>query len=220
MDSIFEYSNFRLKMELPTKFAKNHMSTTPGAPLVPNDPGNQLPPQPTFSWCQEPAYENAIVALFLAHVQPSYISHSELQGNRADAPGRWCRDLPEKLRQQVRSSLGDRSSSPHSRIAMAQVEGALAGIAFVSIDQAQEASRAYASLDDLIVIPGFRGLGIGRRFLDWVAADMRSQGIQRLFLESGVNNVEAHAFFHARGFKTVSIVMFKDLDENNAANAD
>lgn len=164
-----------------------------------------------INWCHDPAQEGAIVALFLRQLSPHYISHGELQAQRAVALGEWRSDFPEVLRAQVRHTLAQPAESTTTLIATAHADGLLAGIAFVSIDDAGLAARTFATLDDLSVDAPFQGSGLGRRLFDWACAELRLRGIQRLFLESGIGNEDAHRFFKARGCTPVSVTMLKEL---------
>lgn len=162
-------------------------------------------------WCHDPAQEDAIVALFLRQLSPHYISHGELQAQRAVAPGEWRADFPDVLRAQVRHTLAQPPQGAATLIATARTADSLAGIAFVSIDQARLATRAFATLDDLIVDAPFQGAGLGGQLFDWVCAELRPRGIERLFLESGIGNEHAHRFFKARGCTPVSVTLLKEL---------
>ncbi len=178
--------------------ARMLISRTPTAPL-------------RIEWCNDPAQERAIVALFMAQLSPRYISHSELQEQRAVAIGEWRADLPDVLAAQVRHALAQPTATSHTLIATAHVDNALAGIAFVAIDETKRASRTFATLDDLVVDARHQGAGVGRRMFDWVCAELRTRGVERLFLESGIGNEDAHRFFEARGCTPVSVTMLKEL---------
>jgi GNAT superfamily N-acetyltransferase len=167
------------------------------------------------AWSIDATLETEIVDLFLTQTNPDYISHAELQGNRADTLGRWRTDLADSLLAQVRAAHAQGAGlTATALIATAYSENTLAGVAFVSIDQAKLASRVFATLDDLIVQTHFRGAGVGQRLVDWVSTMLQQRGIQRLFLESGINNEGAHQFFANRGFVPVSVVMLKELTSN------
>lgn len=165
-----------------------------------------------LDWCHDPAQEAAIAALFMRQLSPRYISHSELQGERAVAPGEWRRDLPEVLRAELRETLALPPVTAASLIATAHAGDALAAIALVSVDEARRAARAFATLDDLVVDAPFQSAGVGGQLFDWVCAELRQRGIARLFLESGIGNQGAHRFFEARGCMPVSVTMLKELE--------
>lgn len=167
----------------------------------------------TLSWCSDLSQAEAIAALFLRQLSPHYISHSELQERRAVAIGEWRSDLPEVLLAQVRQALAQPIATSNTLVATAHSGDTLAGIALVSIDETRQASRAFATLDDLVVDAPFQGSGLGSLMFDWLCAELRQQrGIARLFLESGIGNEDAHRFFKARGCTPVSVTMLKELE--------
>ena len=174
----------------------------------------QVPtPAISFSWCHDATAEDALCKLYLHNVSADYISHSELQGERADAPGNWRADLPEVIRGEIRAALShDWEHGDSTLLAVATAGEAIVGMALVSIDTRQRASKSFAALDDLVLLPSVRGSGIGSLLVEWIAGELRSHGIARLFLECGAHNMTAQAFFQGRGFKQVSVVMLRELD--------
>lgn len=174
----------------------------------------QVPtPGISFSWCHDATAEDALCKLYLDNVSADYISHSELQGERADAPGNWRADLPEVIRGEIRAALShDWEHGDSTLLAVATAGEAIVGMALVSIDTRQRASKSFAALDDLVLLPSVRGSGIGSLLVEWIAGELRSHGIARLFLECGAHNLTAQAFFQGRGFKQVSVVMLRELD--------
>jgi GNAT superfamily N-acetyltransferase len=182
------------------------------APMQKNSRQTKAPLQ--IEWCSDSTKERAIVELFMKQLSPRYISHSELQEQRAVAIGEWRSDLPEVLGAQVRHALAQPADASNTLIATAHDgdDGALLGIAFVSIDEARLASRAFATLDDIVVDASRQGSGVGGLMFDWICDQLRQRGIQRIFLESGIGNESAHGFFEARGCTPVSITMLKELE--------
>lgn len=174
----------------------------------------QVPtPAISFSWCHDATAEDALCKLYLDNVSADYISHSELQGERADAPGNWRADLPEVIRGEIHAALShDWEHGDSTLLAVAMAGEAIVGMALVSIDTRQRASKSFAALDDLVLLPSVRGSGIGSLLVEWIAGELRSHGIARLFLECGAHNLTAQAFFQGRGFKQVSVVMLRELD--------
>ena len=166
----------------------------------------------SFSWCHDATAEDALCKLYLDNVSADYISHSELQGERADAPGNWRADLPEVIRGEIRAALShDWAHGDSTLLAVATDGDAIVGMALVSIDTRQRASKSFAALDDLVLLPSMRGSGIGSELVEWVASELHSHGIARLFLECGAHNLTAQKFFQGRGFKQVSVVMLREL---------
>lgn len=165
-----------------------------------------------IDWCNDPAQEAPIAALFMRQLSPRYISHAELQGARALTTAEWRPDLPEVLRAELRRALAQPPAAVGPLVATARTADALAGVALVSIDEAGLAARSFATLDDLVVDSQFQGGGLGGQLFDWICAGLRQRGVQRLFLESGIGNEGAHRFFRARGCEAVSVTMLKELE--------
>jgi len=177
------------------------------------------PATASFSWCHDASLEDALCALYLDHVSADYISHSELQGERADAPGKWRADLPQVIRGEIRAALShDWAHGDSSLLAIARRGEQLVGMALVSVDTRQRAARSFAALDDLVLLPAVRGSGTGSALVEWIAGELRSHGIARLFLECGVHNLAAQQFFKGRGFEQVSVVMLRELDGADGAD--
>lgn len=167
--------------------------------------------QPVFAWSADPSLAPHAVALFLDNLDPGYISHSELQCGRADTPGQWSASLPAQLHDNIITALSSAAQDAYLKLATATIDGTLAAIAIVAIDTEQRTLHPFATLDDMVVSPAFRGMGIGQQLLDWLSVALHAQGIARLFLESGINNDKAHDFFRKQGFQTISVVMMKEL---------
>jgi GNAT superfamily N-acetyltransferase len=57
-----------------------------------------------------------------------------------------------------------------------------------------------ASFEDLVVLPGYRGKGIGAALLQHVIAEARKQGVLRLTLLTDRQNKRAQALYRKLGF--------------------
>jgi GNAT superfamily N-acetyltransferase len=57
-----------------------------------------------------------------------------------------------------------------------------------------------ASFEDLVVLPGYRGKGIGKALLGYVVAEARKQGVLRLTLLTDKQNKRAQALYRTLGF--------------------
>ncbi|RQO32816.1 hypothetical protein DBR37_16060 [Herminiimonas sp. KBW02] len=165
----------------------------------------------TINWCTDAALSEALTQLFVMNAHTQYISHSELQGSRAASPTQWRSDLTATLRAELSATLAQDPASANQLLATANIGDDIVGMALVSIDSNPDVATPYASLDDLIVHPEHRGNGIGQQLIAWVEQQLLARGIQRLFLESGAGNHDAHSFFHGLNFQTVSVVMMKEL---------
>lgn len=57
-----------------------------------------------------------------------------------------------------------------------------------------------ATFEDLVVLPGYRGKGLGRALLQHVIAEARKQGVLRLTLLTDRQNERAQALYRKLGF--------------------
>jgi GNAT superfamily N-acetyltransferase len=82
-----------------------------------------------------------------------------------------------------------------------------AAVAVVEIVEREKLK--YATLEDLLVGEGSRLKGIGERMVRFIEEEMRSRGVDWLFLESGVRNEGAHRFFERLEYRQTSSVFAK-----------
>lgn len=167
-------------------------------------------PPVTIDWCRDPARAPGIAAFFVAHAGHEYISHSELQTGRAEAADCWDGDLLARVEAEARQAIAaGREGGAGSHCALALDQERVVGLAFLRF--ATDDSPPFGVIEDLLIDGGWRGQGLGQRFMLWIEAQCRRQGCRRLFLESGIRNHRAHAFFERRGFARTSVVMARDL---------
>jgi GNAT superfamily N-acetyltransferase len=167
-----------------------------------------------ISWCDNPLRAPELANFFARNVEPSYISHSELQGPRAVSPREWRQNLPEILRQEIEPRLSAserRTPSPSSRPILVAEERDATLVALSLVTFAGDAPVPFAVVEDLVVDPARRGQGIGKTIMEWIVAEVSARKIRRIFLESGLNNQRAHDFFEHQGFRPTSIVMMRSL---------
>ncbi len=170
-------------------------------------------PNIEFRWSRSTGEAKQLARLFFEHLSPAYISHSELQGPRAQAPGTWSPDIASVLEQDVKSRVGqplDVAADQETRLAaVALVDDAFAGVFLVTFNRI--APIPFCIIEDMMILPAQRSRGLGKAFFDWITMQSVARGIKRLFLESGISNDPAHRLFEAVGFQKVSIVMMKQL---------
>ena len=168
----------------------------------------------SFRWVRDAADAKRLAAFFAANITPSYVSHSELQGPRALAPGVWAPDiggvLERELVERIATPLDPAPGETTLLAAALTVDGTDVGVFLVTF--ARTAATAFGILEDIVIDARQRSKGLGAAYLSWIQSECRARGIQRLFLESGHDNHHAHEFFEREGFKSVSVVMMKQLD--------
>lgn len=101
---------------------------------------------------------------------------------------------------ECRERLARLSSSPDREVAVAEVEGRVRGWVEVARFESLTSPPA-AQIVGLVVDPETRGLGLGRRLVEWSEAWARGRGLSALRLRSRQHRVEAHAFYLHLGFE-------------------
>ena len=70
------------------------------------------------------------------------------------------------------------------------------------------------ALYDIVVDPGERGRGVGRRLLDATLAELRARGAPRVVLSTAEQNETAQRLFAGAGFRRTMIEMTRELDDS------
>jgi GNAT superfamily N-acetyltransferase len=166
-----------------------------------------------LGWCRDKASAQVLARFFHDNLTPSYISHSELQGPRAIAPGQWAPCAAHSIETELIERVSHPDDAPTN--ATTTLTGWLKddgrNCAVFLVTFARTAPVPFAILEDLVVDRSLRGKGYGKQCLDWIYGECRRRGILRVFLESGVHNHRAHDLFNHEGFETISVVMMKEL---------
>lgn len=134
-----------------------------------------------------------------------YISHGEIQTGLSEDATRWSPDLASLFAE-------DFAALDSSRTVLAAYDPSDVPLGLAIIAWEETSRRAFAVLEDMIVEPTTRSLGIGADLLSAVEQRAASRGVNWLFLESGVRNARAHGFFEREGFEILSHVFGKQLD--------
>jgi GNAT superfamily N-acetyltransferase len=71
----------------------------------------------------------------------------------------------------------------------------------------------YAELTELFVEPAYRRAGIGRHLVQRIEAEARAAGAATLVLMTAWRNTDAHAFYHALGYRLYTIMMQRSLED-------
>ncbi len=147
-----------------------------------------------------PADQETLVRLFCDNLraQPDYISHVEMQMGLSADGTTLAPDAEAKWRRYLERHLADADS----RVRVAERDGVIAGMVIFGVEADHDAP--YGVIYDLLVAPGARGGGVGAALLEYAIEALAAQGIADIYLESGVGNHTAHAFFERRGFGHVS----------------
>ena len=169
-----------------------------------------------ISWLTDRSLLEQVVRLFVSAAGPEYPSHSDLMEGRADKPGSWAKDIEQVLAKEFDSLDLAHSpfTEPGTRISLAMNKSQLVGFAVVThvlVDAGPQRQVRFGRIDDIIVSPEFRSEGVGTALMEWVEKSLQEGGVSRLFLESGIDNENAHRFFARCGFTKVSLTMLKEI---------
>ena len=69
----------------------------------------------------------------------------------------------------------------------------------------------YLDVDNVVVDPRYRSMGVGQRLTDWIERYARDQACAVLVLDAYVTNHRAHAFYKRNGFRIVGYHFVKNL---------
>lgn len=147
------------------------------------------------------------VADFVSHsisADPRYISHGEIQYGLSRDGTTWVANLAGLMREDIEAS------DPDQRVAILRdIAGTLLGAAIVATVRTPRVS--YIVIEDIVVSSDARSGGVGRTLVAFIEDDARSSGVEWAFLESGLHNERAHAFFERQSYRPLSKVFGKPL---------
>ena len=160
----------------------------------------------TFRW--NVAEDAAPAAAFAASTiggNRAYISHGEIQCGLSEDGEHWVPDLAERFAQDF-ADPGDRDM-----LVGRSADGKVVALLIVAWESTPR--RSFAVIEDMAVDPDLRGQGIGGQLLAMAQKRIRDRGVDWVFLESGLQNEDAHRFFERAGFAMTSHVFARRLDQ-------
>ena len=144
----------------------------------------------------------------VASAHQGYISYSELQEGVAYDSQTLSPDRFAIWREEFTREFEE---YPEGQLVAVDVEsGKIVG--FQVVDKVEGKYTRYGILQDFCVLPEYRGGGIGRQLFEGAIHQLRADGIQRIFYESGYENHSFHEWSAKWGFKPISIVFMSDGD--------
>jgi GNAT superfamily N-acetyltransferase len=163
-------------------------------------------------WCDNLSIVPTLTEFFIYNVTDKYISHGEIQSGRAETFSRWSLNLFEIMSGEIESIISNPlTTNGWQGIAIARESTTIIALALVRFENSR--NKSYGIIDDLLVDSSHRSQGVGLQLLRWIEHEAMQRGIHYLFLESGIANDRAHAFFKAQGFQICSLTMVKHLTE-------
>jgi ribosomal protein S18 acetylase RimI-like enzyme len=130
-----------------------------------------------------------------------------LEPNRVDG---------ERIASLYRQYLLDRCEQTDGTIIVAEDNGAVVGFVavFAHLDSESliETTTDYAYISDLVVLPAYRGHGIGRALLQHAESFAKDHGAKIVKVDVLIANVVAHELYRAIGFQDHEVRLIKVLD--------
>ncbi|SRR6266568_1127095 len=110
--------------------------------------------------------------------------------------------------------LGSQLADADIVIFVADDNGDVIGYAYAAVEGYDYMSlRGPAGvLHDIVVDPGHRGRGVGRRLLDATLAHLKSRGAPRVVLSTAERNETAQRLFASAGFRRTMVEMTRELE--------
>src|SRR5512133_3521232 len=119
----------------------------------------------------------------------------------ADAIARLLTQLGYPTVGEAVASRLDRLLIVGDRVVVAELDGAVVGLAHLQVTPAIERDRPAAKLGALVVDEAHRGRGIGRALMEAIEAEARRRGCELLFLTTAERRDDAHAFYERVGLE-------------------
>lgn len=96
-------------------------------------------------------------------------------------------------------SFDEAICSNHSFIIVAEEDGVIAGYSVFYLTPPE------SELPDIVVEEGYRGRGLGRQLLEYSIGELKSRGIETVFLEVRVSNTPARTIYEHMGFEEIGV---------------
>ena len=91
------------------------------------------------------------------------------------------------------------------------LDGVIVGMVSLLSTVSTALGSKVALMEDMVVLPGFRGRGIGKMLVDYACHWAVDHGFGRLTLLTDADNETAHRFYAARGFARSEMVVFRKM---------
>ena len=148
----------------------------------------------------------SVVRVIQENTTTKYITHSEVIEHRAEHTRRWAHFRRSLLSDDLKRAIR-RHRRGEGGVLVATQGRRLLGVAVLLFER----RHRYGIVEDIVVGECQRGKGVGQLLMDSAIAMMRESGMENVILESGIRNVEAHAFFRRNDFRDAAIMFLRKL---------
>jgi ribosomal protein S18 acetylase RimI-like enzyme len=134
-----------------------------------------------------------------------------------DYEGRLDRYCPpgEQIAEAYVSDLLDKCARQRGKIYVAEAQGKVIGFIGLVIEQENDVTtslREFSYITDVVVLPEFRGQGIGATLMAKADAYARESGYSALAVNVLANNDAALSLYQKMGFRHYVVLMLKELE--------
>jgi len=95
------------------------------------------------------------------------------------------------------------------RIMVADIDGEVVGMGILHLGVSTYLGAKVAMLEDVIVAPAQRGVGLGKRLLAGLIEQARRDGVQRITLLTDHDNGAGRAFYESYGFTRSTMLPYR-----------
>ena len=115
----------------------------------------------------------------------------------------------------MRRFLADLSSSSHSCLYVAEMDGEIVGFLSGELREGSPAfsPKTWAAVEDIYVVPEHRSHGIGHSLFEACQSWARGKGATGVSLQVAAGNTRAREFYERLGFREVSVYEVKEFQE-------
>lgn len=148
----------------------------------------------------------SVVRIIQENTTTKYITHSEVIEHRAEHTRRWAHFRRSLLAEDLRRAIR-RHRRGEGGVLIATRGRRILGVAVLLFER----RHRYGIVEDIVVNGNQRGQGIGRLLMNSAVEMMREAEMENVILESGIRNVEAHAFFRRHDFREAAVMFLRKL---------
>ncbi|MDR1055521.1 MAG: GNAT family N-acetyltransferase [Prevotellaceae bacterium] len=145
--------------------------------------------------------QDRLVGMFALNLKTnkSYISHGEIQMGLLYGDGQ---TLALDFKEKWQRYLNRHHDNPQSFIYVIEDDRIVVGFVIFGIED--DYDKDYGIIYDILLADDYRGKGAGDKLFQTAIEVLKDKGINNCYLESGLSNHSAHAFFEKKGFKHIS----------------
>ena len=95
------------------------------------------------------------------------------------------------------------------RIFVCEIEGVIQGMVMLLFTVSTFLGQKVALLEDMVVVPAWRGMGLGTKLIDHALDFASREGFGRITLLTDAGNEAAQQFYRSKGFSRSKMVVFR-----------